>query len=45
MRDVTARRHTEAELWLASKLFEQSSEGFMVTDADGRIPKVNRAFS
>ena len=45
MRDVTARRHTEAELLLASKLFEQISEGFMVTDAEGRILKVNRAFS
>jgi len=45
MRDVTARRHTAAELLLASKLFEQSSEGFVVTDADGRILKVNRAFS
>ncbi|WP_292455262.1 EAL domain-containing protein [Methylibium sp.] len=45
MRDVTARRHADAELLLAGKLFEQSSEGFMVTDADGRIVKVNRAFS
>ncbi|MEO8300042.1 MAG: PAS domain-containing protein, partial [Burkholderiales bacterium] len=45
MRDVTARRHADAELSLASKLFEQSSEGFMVTDADGRILKLNRAFT
>jgi diguanylate cyclase (GGDEF)-like protein/PAS domain S-box-containing protein len=45
MRDVTARRQAEAQLLLAGKLFEQSSEGFIVTDAACRIVKVNRAFS
>jgi len=45
MRDVTDRRHTEAQLLLAAKLFEQSSEGFIVTDAECNIVKVNQAFS
>ncbi len=45
MRDVTARRHADAELLLAGKLFEQSSECFVVSDSDRRIVKVNRAFT
>jgi PAS domain S-box-containing protein len=45
MRDVTARRQAEAQVLLAAKLFEQSSEGFIVTDADCRIVKVNQAFT
>ncbi len=45
MRDVTARRHADAQLLLAGKLFEQSSEGFIVTDQDGNIVKVNEAFT
>jgi diguanylate cyclase (GGDEF)-like protein/PAS domain S-box-containing protein len=45
MRDVTARRHADAQLMLAAKLFEQSSEGFIVTDEHCRIVKVNQAFT
>jgi diguanylate cyclase (GGDEF)-like protein/PAS domain S-box-containing protein len=45
MRDVSARRLSEAQLLLAAKLFEQSSEGFIVTDAQCRIAKVNQAFT
>jgi diguanylate cyclase (GGDEF)-like protein/PAS domain S-box-containing protein len=45
MRDVTARRHADAQLLLAAKLFAQSSEGFIVTDAQGNIVKVNPAFT
>lgn len=45
MRDVTLRRDADAQLLLSAKLFDQSSEGFIVTDADGRIVKVNRAFT
>ncbi len=45
MRDVTARRDAEAQLRLAAKLFEQSTEGFIVTDAQCRIVKVNQAFT
>ncbi|MCY7305656.1 MAG: EAL domain-containing protein [Rhodoferax sp.] len=45
MRDVTARRQADAQLLLASKMFEQSGEGFMVTDAQRKIVKVNQAFT
>jgi diguanylate cyclase (GGDEF)-like protein/PAS domain S-box-containing protein len=45
MRDVTERRHAEAQLLLAAKLFEQSNEGFIVTDAHCNILKVNEAFT
>ena len=45
MRDVTARRHADAQLLLAAHVFEQSSEGFIVTDAECNIVKVNRAFT
>jgi diguanylate cyclase (GGDEF)-like protein/PAS domain S-box-containing protein len=45
MRDVTARWQADEQLLLAAKLFEQSSEGFMITDADCRIVKVNPAFT
>ena len=45
MRDVTARRHAEAQLLLAAKVFEQSSEGFIVTDAHCNIVKINHAFT
>jgi diguanylate cyclase (GGDEF)-like protein/PAS domain S-box-containing protein len=44
-RDVTARRQADAQLLLAAKVFEQSSEGFIIADAELRIVKVNRAFS
>jgi diguanylate cyclase (GGDEF)-like protein/PAS domain S-box-containing protein len=45
MRDVTARWEADAQLLLAAKVFEQSSEGFMITDAEGHIVKVNPAFT
>jgi diguanylate cyclase (GGDEF)-like protein/PAS domain S-box-containing protein len=45
MRDVTASRHANAQLLLAAKLFEQGNEGFIVTDAQCNIVKVNRAFT
>ncbi len=44
-RDVTARRETDAQLLLAAKLFEQGSEGVIITDAQKRIIKVNPAFT
>lgn len=44
-RDISARRQAEAQLLLAAKVFEQSSEGFIITDAGNRIVKVNPAFS
>jgi diguanylate cyclase (GGDEF)-like protein/PAS domain S-box-containing protein len=42
---LAARYEAEAQLLLAGKLFEQSSEGFIVTDAQGDIVKVNQAFT
>lgn len=45
MRDVTECRQAEAQGLLAAQVFEQSSEGFIITDAQGRIIKVNKAFS
>lgn len=39
------RRQAESELQLSAAVFENSSEGFLVTDAQQRIIKVNPAFS
>jgi diguanylate cyclase (GGDEF)-like protein/PAS domain S-box-containing protein len=44
-RDVTERKNAESDLMLAAKVFEQSSEAFLVTDAQLHIIKVNPAFS
>ncbi len=43
-RDVTAKRHLEAELQLAAEVFEGSSESIVITDYRGFIRKVNQAF-
>ncbi|HEY6878253.1 MAG TPA: EAL domain-containing protein, partial [Polyangiales bacterium] len=43
MRDVSVRRETESQLRLAAEIFEQSSEGFFVTDGELRILKINGA--
>jgi diguanylate cyclase (GGDEF)-like protein/PAS domain S-box-containing protein len=39
------RQQAESQLQLAAKVFEQSREGFLITDADNRIVMVNRAFT
>ncbi|MGJ0486391.1 MAG: EAL domain-containing protein [Methylomicrobium sp.] len=39
------RKRAETQLKLAAKVFEQSQEGFMITDARRRILKVNPAFT
>ncbi len=44
IRDITKRKSAEEELILAGKLFEQSIEGILITDADGLIQQVNPAF-
>ena len=44
-RDITARKRAEADLVLAAKVFEQSSEAFLITDGHKRIIKVNPAFT
>ncbi|MGZ8190538.1 MAG: EAL domain-containing protein [Methylococcaceae bacterium] len=43
--DISARLKTEAQLKLAAKVFKQSSEGFVITDADCNIISVNQAFT
>ncbi|MDO9105420.1 MAG: PAS domain S-box protein [Methylovulum sp.] len=43
--DITERKQAETQLKLTSKVFEQSGEGFMITDADRNILTVNRAFT
>jgi len=45
LRDITMRRRTEAELRLATAVFDYSPEGLIVADAKGRITKVNPAYS
>lgn len=44
LRDITERRSAEAELRIAATAFE-SQEAILVTDADGVILRVNRAFT
>ena len=43
--DITARRAIEETMKLANLMYQNSSEGMMVTDADGKILSVNPAFS
>ncbi|MBY0511586.1 MAG: diguanylate cyclase [Rhodospirillaceae bacterium] len=45
LRDITARRRSEAELRLAAAVFDHSPEGVIVADAKGRITKVNPAYT
>jgi two-component system CheB/CheR fusion protein len=42
--DVTQSRETELRLQLAMRVFQQGSEGIVITDHDNRILSVNRAF-
>lgn len=43
--DITERKEMENNLRLAASMYEASSEGIMVVDADNRIVSVNSAFS
>ncbi|MDX1796382.1 MAG: EAL domain-containing protein [Hydrogenovibrio sp.] len=43
--DVTAHKQAEAQIELASKVFEQSQEGIMITDPDQKVLMVNEAFT
>ncbi len=45
VRDITALKVAEKRLHLSAKVFDNSGEGIMITDADTRIIAVNRAFS
>lgn len=42
--DITEQKQTLAQVELASKVFEQSREGIIITDADKNIVMVNQAF-
>lgn len=42
--DVTERKHAEDEMRLATLVYQNSSEGMMVTDADANIISINPAF-
>ncbi|MGR6872116.1 EAL domain-containing protein [Pseudomonas sp. HK3] len=44
-RDVTQKRFIEKEARTASEVFENSSESIIVTEANGRISRVNKAFT
>ena len=43
--DITERHHSDEMSRLNSRIFRQSQEGIMITDADKRIVSVNPAFS
>ncbi|NOT12675.1 MAG: EAL domain-containing protein [Methylococcaceae bacterium] len=43
-RDITERKRTEQELLIAASAFE-TQEGIMITDTNGNIVRVNRAFT
>jgi len=43
--DTTESKRLEARLHLASRIFEATSEGILVTDIEGKIIAVNPAFS
>ncbi|MBW8306544.1 MAG: EAL domain-containing protein [Thiobacillus sp.] len=43
--DITERKRAEAQLSLAAKVFEQSGEGIMITDAEHTIVMINQAFT
>jgi len=43
--DITARKRAEADMQLAAGVFDNTSEGIFVTDANARILRVNQAFT
>jgi diguanylate cyclase (GGDEF)-like protein/PAS domain S-box-containing protein len=43
--DITERKKSEESMQLAALMYQNSSEGMMVTDAEGMILSVNPAFS
>ncbi len=45
IRDLSKMRRTEERLRLSASVFESTGEGVVITDADGNIVEVNRAFS
>ncbi len=45
VQDITQLQRTEAQLALAARVFDSSIEGITITDANGIIQSVNRAFT
>jgi diguanylate cyclase (GGDEF)-like protein/PAS domain S-box-containing protein len=45
VQDITAERLIDEQLVLAASVFESSLNGILITDANARIIKVNRAFT
>ncbi|MBU2539397.1 MAG: PAS domain-containing protein, partial [Proteobacteria bacterium] len=45
VQDITLLKHSEQQLDLASRVFDSSIEGITITDANGVIQSVNRAFT
>ncbi len=45
LQDITQRKSREEKLRQAAVVFENTTEGVMITDAAGRIIAINRAFS
>jgi diguanylate cyclase (GGDEF)-like protein/PAS domain S-box-containing protein len=45
VQDITLLKKSEEQLALAAKVFDSSIEGITITDADGVIQSVNRAFT
>jgi PAS domain-containing protein len=45
VQDITARRQVEDELRLAATVFDASLNAVLIADAEGRIRKINRAFT
>ncbi len=43
--DISERRTAEEQKSLAATMFEESNEGVVITDSQGRIQRVNRAFT
>jgi diguanylate cyclase (GGDEF)-like protein/PAS domain S-box-containing protein len=45
LQDITQRKQAEEKLRQAAAVFENTTEGVMITDTNGRIIAVNRAFT
>ncbi len=45
VRDITERRRADEKQRLAASVFENTNEGILITDAQGSIQSVNRAFT
>jgi len=45
VRDISERKHAEERLKLAASVFENTTEGILITDGDGIIQSTNPAFT